>query len=57
MLRKRLGARVQGGQGRTVAMEMLLWKVYPETHGKWNNTGLKLKPGSNPSLVTINYVT
>lgn len=56
MLRKRLGARVQGGQGRTVAMEMSV-KVYPETHGKWNNTGLKLKSGSNPILVTINYVT
>lgn len=52
MLRKRLGAGVQGGQGRTVAMEMSI-KVYPETHGKWKNTGLELKSGSNPVLVKI----
>lgn len=56
MLRKRLGAGVQGGQGRTVAMEMSI-KVYPEAHGKWKNTGLELKSGSNPILITINYIT
>lgn len=52
VLRKRLGAGVQGGQGRTIAMEMSI-KVYPETHGKWKNTGLELKSGSNPVLVKI----
>lgn len=56
MLRKRLGARGAVALWWTVAMEMSV-KVYPETHGKWNNISLKLKSGSNPILVIINYVT